>query len=47
MPNKFEKILKCNPGENSLKVSFMIYADLECLLRKIDSGQNGPKKSST
>ena len=41
------KILKYNPGEKSLKVLFMIYADLECLLRKIDSCQNDPKISST
>ena len=32
MPNKYEKILKYNPGENSLKVLFMIYSDLEYLL---------------
>ena len=37
MPDEFKKILKYNPGEMSLKVPFMIYADLECLLRKIDS----------
>ena len=47
MPNEFEKILKYNPGEKSLKVPFVIYADLECLLEKIDSCQNDPKKSST
>ena len=47
MPNEFEKILKYNPGEKSLKVPFVIYADLECLLEKIYSCQNDPKKSST
>ena len=36
MPNEFEKILKYNPGEKSLKVPFVIYADLECFLEKID-----------
>ena len=36
-----------NPGEKSLKVPFMIYADLKCLIRKIDSCPNDPKKSST
>ena len=46
MPNKFEKILKYNPGEKSLKVPFMIYADLECLLTKIDLCQNDTKKST-
>ena len=44
MPNKFEKILKYNPGEKSLKVLFVIYANLECLLEKTDSCQNYPKK---
>ena len=47
MPNKLEKILKHNPGEKPLKVPFMIYADLECLLRKIDSCQDDPEKHST
>ena len=47
MPNEFEKILKYNPGEMSLKVTFMVYADLECLLKKIDTCRNDPKKSST
>ena len=47
MLNEDEKILKYSPGEKWLKVPFMIYADLECLIRKIDSCQNDPKKSST
>ena len=47
MPNEFEKKLKYNAGEKSLKVLFVIYTDLECLLEKLDSCQNDPKKSST
>ena len=47
MPSEYEKILKYNPGEKSLKVLFVIHADLECLLEKIESYQNDPKKSST
>ena len=47
MPNEYEKILKYNPEEKSLKVLLMIYADLECLIKKIDTCQNDPKKSST
>ena len=47
MPNEDERILKYNPGEKSLKVPFMIYADLECLIKEIDTCQNDPKKSST
>ena len=47
MPNEYERILKYNHGEKLLKVPFVIYADLECLLKKIDSCQNYPEKSST
>ena len=47
MPNENNKILKYNPGEKSLKVPFIIYADLECLLQKIDTCQNNPEKSYT
>ena len=47
MSNEFEKILKYNPGEKSLKVLFVIYANLECLIEKIDSCQNYHKKSHT
>ena len=34
MPKWFEKILKYDPGEKSLKAPFAIYVDLECLLKK-------------
>ena len=47
MPDEDKKILKYNPGEKSLKVPFIIYADLECLFRKINTCQNDPKKYST
>ena len=47
MPDKDNKILKHNPGEKSLKVPFIIYADLECLLQKINACQNNPDKSYT
>ena len=47
MPNEDNKILKYNPGEESLKVPFIIYADLECLLQKINTCQNNPDKSYT
>ena len=39
MPKEYEKI-KYLPGEKSLKVLFVIYADLECLLEKVQSCQN-------
>ena len=34
MPKEDNKILKCNYGEKSMKVPFIIYADLESLLEK-------------
>ena len=46
MSSEYEKILEYNPGEKSLKVPFVIYADLECLLEKIHQCQNDLKKSS-
>ena len=47
MPDEDKTILKYNPGEKPLQVPFVVYADLECLLGKIDTCQNDPKKSST
>ena len=32
MPTKINKTLKYNYGEKSLRMPFVIYADLECLL---------------
>ena len=40
MSKWFEKILKYNPGEKSLKALFAIYLDLECLLKKEQPCQN-------
>ena len=37
MPDEDNNILKYVPGEKSLKVPFIIYADLECLLKKINT----------
>ena len=34
MPNEFNKILKCNHREKSLRAPAIIYADLACLLKK-------------
>ena len=47
MPGKDIGILKHNPGERYMKVPFIIYADLQCLLENISSCHNGPNKSST
>ena len=47
MRKLFEQILKYNPGKKSLKAPFVIYLDLECLLKKEQSCQNNPEKSYT
>ena len=40
MPEEVKNILKYRSGDKSLNVSFIIYADLECLLKKEQSRQN-------
>ena len=47
MPKKDNKKLKYNHRGKSMKVPFIIYADLESLLEKINTCHNNPKKSST
>ena len=47
MPTKHNKTLKYNHGEKSLKVPFITYADLECLLIKEHSCQNNPNECYT
>ena len=46
MPKENEKI-KYLPGEKSLKAPFIVYADLECILEKIQYCQNNPINSYT
>ena len=43
MPEEGNKILKYNPGEKSMKVPFIIYADLEFLLEKMNTCHNNPE----
>ena len=47
MPDEDNKILKYIPGEKSLRVPVIIYADLECLLRKVNTCSNNLGKSYT
>ena len=47
MPKEDNKILKYNQEEKSIKVPFIIYADLECLLEKMNTCYNNPEKSAT
>ena len=43
MPNEDNKILKYNHGEKSVKAPFLIYADLESLLEKINTCYDNPE----
>ena len=47
MLNEDNKILKYNHGEKSMRIPFIIYADLECLLEKMNTCHNNPEKSPT
>ena len=47
MPEEHNKILKYNEREKSMRVPFIIYADTECLLEKMNTCHNNPEKSST
>ena len=47
MPTKNNNIIKYNHGEKSMKLPFVIYADLECLLEKMSTRINNPNESST
>ena len=47
MPNEYNKIIKYNQGEKSIRSPFIIYADLECLLEKISTCYNNFEESST
>ena len=47
MPTKNNNIIKYNQGEKSIKLPFVVYADLECLLEKMSTCQNNPNESST
>ena len=47
MPIKDNNIIKYNHGEKSMKLPFLVYADLECLLEKMSTCQNNLNKSST
>ena len=47
IPNKYNKKIKWNHIEKSIKVPFVIQADLEFLLEKIDTCYSNPERSST
>ena len=47
MATKNDNIIKYNHGEKSMKLPFVIYADLKCLLEKMSTCINNPNESST
>ena len=47
MPTKDNNTIKYNQGEKSIKLTFAIYADLECLLEKMSTCINNNNESST
>ena len=47
MPSNDNNLINYNNGEKSLKLPFIIYADLESLLEKISTCYNNPDLSST
>ena len=47
MPTENNNIIKYNHGEKSIKLPFVIYTDLECLLEKMSTCMNNPNESST
>ena len=47
MPTKDNNTIEYNQGEKSIKLPFVVYADLECLLEKIITCQNNPNELFT
>ena len=47
MPTKDNNAVKNNQGEKSIKLPFVVYADLERLLEKMSTCYNNAEKSST
>ena len=47
MPTKDNIIIKYNQGEKSIKLPFVIYANLKCLLEKMSTCINNPNELST
>ena len=45
-PSEDTKILEFNQYQKSDKVPFVIYADFECLIEKIDRCKDNPENSS-
>ena len=44
MPTNDNNAITYNQGEKSIKLPFIVYADLECLLEKTSSFYNNPEE---
>ena len=47
MPSEDTKILEFNQYQKSDKAPFIVYADLECKIEKMDGCKNNPENSYT
>ena len=47
MPSENNNIWEFNDDINSVKLPYILYADIESLIKKIDGYANNPKNSST
>ena len=47
VPSEDTKILEFNQYQKSDKAPFIIYADLECIIEKIDGCKNNPENPTT
>ena len=47
MPSEKDNILELNQHMKSYKMSYIIYADIESLIKKIEGCANNPEESST
>ena len=47
MPSEDTKILEFSKYKKSDKTSFIIYADIKCIMEKTDGCKNNPENSST
>ena len=47
MPSEDTKILENNQNQKSDKVPFIVYADIKCIIEKIDRCKKNPENSTT
>ena len=47
LPTKDNNVIKYNHEEKSIKLPFVVCADLECLFEKMSTCSNNPEESST